>query len=347
MHTPSNVPYGRPLDKMLHVGLPNVLERHSSPVSVEDQRDFKKAWGAREENLVVDLHESASDMDADYNYNTIGFEAHGFKAKDTDRNHGVDNSRKATHASMVMKDSNGFGRESYDEELSPDKCGVEKKACAGGEHTIEVQEAHGLQEARAKELYGPWLIATNRRRRSVTTPATGRSAVEISGTMSGSRFDVLQKKSSFDVMEADIQAEMEDAAPHQVSSSAKDAKTAGTTLVLGGSFKGSKSAHIRSRIPVDDQNRLVTRLYQERSDVGKGGSRSRFSNVQDNRDWAQLTSDRIQVDIEAIRCRSQENAIKEDGREDDYPHAFSPSSSVAELGLVDGKQQGRSGVPSL
>ncbi|KAK8972727.1 hypothetical protein V6N11_012921 [Hibiscus sabdariffa] len=337
---------------MLHVGLPNVLERHSSPVSVEDQRDFKKAWGAREENLVVDLHESASDMDADYNYNTIGFEAHGFKAKDTDRNHGVDNSRKATHASMVMKDSNGFGRESYDEELSPDK------------------------EARAKELYGPWLIATNRRRRSVTTPATGRSAVEISGTMSGSRFDVLQKKSSFDVMEADIQAEMEDAAPHQVSSSAKDAKTAGTTLVLGGSFKGSKSAHIRSRIPVDDQNRLVTRLYQERSDVGKGGSRSRFSNVQDNRgkgvkeslpkglkiwkglefqlvcwvpiaDWAQLTSDRIQVDIEAIRCRSQENAIKEDGREDDYPHAFSPSSSVAELGLVDGKQQGRSGVPSL
>ncbi|KAK9044973.1 hypothetical protein V6N11_058863 [Hibiscus sabdariffa] len=52
-------------------------------------------------------------------------------------------------------------------------------------------------------------------------------------------------------------------------------------------------------------------------------------------DWAHSTSNRIEADIEAIRFRSdKEIAMEEDGREGDSPHAFSPSSSGAEPGLV-------------
>ncbi|KAK8686355.1 hypothetical protein V6N13_125380 [Hibiscus sabdariffa] len=107
---------------------------------------------------------------------------------------------------------------------------------------------------------------------------------------------------------------------------------------------------------------------QERSEIRKSGPRPKFSNVHDSQgkglkeilqkglkirkgldfqparrepltDWAHSTSNRIEADIEAIRFRSdKEIAMEEDGREGDSPHAFSPSSSGAEPGLVIGNR---------
>ncbi|KAK8595539.1 hypothetical protein V6N13_016906 [Hibiscus sabdariffa] len=333
---PRDGPYERPPDKMLQVGLPNMLDRPSSPVSAEDQRDFKKARGGGEENL-------------------------DFKAKDTDRDHGANGSGKAMFASMVMKDSNGFGRESYDEELSPNN------------------------EAGAKELYGPLTIATNRRKRPTSVPITGRNAVENPGPTSGSWFAMLQEDSTIDFMKADILAGTGVVNAHHVSPTAKDVGAAETTLMLGGSSKGTKnvayresnpaqrSKHVGNKVISGDVVEVVSLVpgsevtidpykvgnmgfhravsIQERSKVGRGGVVPVRNSLMSKTvgvslaDWAQSTSDHIQADIEAIRFRSdQENTMEEDGIEGYSLHAISPSLFGAEPGLVDGNRQGGSGV---
>ncbi|KAK8511751.1 hypothetical protein V6N12_000794 [Hibiscus sabdariffa] len=116
---------------------------------------------------------------------------------------------------------------------------------------------------------------------------------------------------------------------------------------------------------------------RERSDLWKGGVHSKFSTGHDSRgkgprdgglkglrirkgvdfqptfripiaDWVQSTSDRIQVDIDAIRNSSdQENAMEEDGRESDSPHASRISHSRTGVSVLDGNRQGGSGVPFL
>ncbi|KAK8588973.1 hypothetical protein V6N13_087861 [Hibiscus sabdariffa] len=96
-------------------------ERPSPPVLAEDRRDPKKAQGVGEEDSVMDLHESVSDMETDCTDNNPGFEEQGIRARNTYRIRVANSPGKTTYASMVKKGSNGFGCESYDEELSPDK----------------------------------------------------------------------------------------------------------------------------------------------------------------------------------------------------------------------------------
>ncbi|KAK8992098.1 hypothetical protein V6N11_044990 [Hibiscus sabdariffa] len=371
---PRDGPYERPPDKMLQVGLPNMLDRPSSPVSAEDQRDFKKARGGGEENL-------------------------DFKAKDTDRDHGANGSGKAMFASMVMKDSNGFGRESYDEELSPNNVIVLDEDCIvsdSGEFPtikfsnqvhdqIDCNMKNVIIEAGAKELYGPLTIATNRRKRPTSVPITGRNAVENPGPTSGSWFAMLQEDSTIDFMKADILAGTGVVNAHHVSPTAKDVGAAETTLMLGGSSKGTKnvayresnpaqrSKHVGNKVISGDVVEVVSLVpgsevtidpykvgnmgfhravsIQERSKVGRGGVVPVRNSLMSKTvgvslaDWAQSTSDHIQADIEAIRFRSdQENTMEEDGIEGYSLHAISPSLFGAEPGLVDGNRQGGSGV---
>ncbi|KAL4289988.1 hypothetical protein GQ457_14G021980 [Hibiscus cannabinus] len=197
---------------------------------------------------------------------------------------------------------------------SQDESGSEKRPGGGGNHTTEIQEVRGLQEDGAKELYGPLMIATNRRRRPTSVPVTGRNDVENLGPALGSQFVVLQEDSTIDVMEADILAGMGVVNAHHESNPARRSKHVGNKVISG------DEVEVVSLVP--------------RSEVTIDPYKS--------------TSDHIQADIEAIRFRSdQENAMEEDGREGDSPHAISHSLSGAEPGLVDGNRQGGSGVPPL
>ncbi|KAK8689134.1 hypothetical protein V6N13_087860 [Hibiscus sabdariffa] len=211
------------------------------------------------------------------------------------------------------------------------------------------------------------MIATNRRRRLTTGSGSRRTVAETPGIASGSWFDVLQEESPLNVMEAGTEV----VNPIHVNLSAKDVTTAETS-------KWTKKVTYRESNP-DRRSKPVRAsvISDDESDVGKGGSHSKLPNVQDSQskglkdslpkglkirkgfdfqpirrvplaDWAQSTFDRIQADIDAIRSSfDQENAMEEDGRESDSQHAFSPSSSGAKPGLLDGNRQGGSGVPSL
>ncbi|KAK8511752.1 hypothetical protein V6N13_029344 [Hibiscus sabdariffa] len=185
---PRDGPHDRPPDMVVQIGLPTALERPSPPVLDEDRRDPKKARGV------------------------LGY--------DSDQSRSVTSPEKTTYASMMKKGSIGVGSEPFDEDLSPDK-GLSKV----GDRPVEEQTVRGQQEPGSKELYGPWMIATNRCRRPTTGSGSGRVAAETPRVASGSRFTVLQEDSPFNVMEV----ETEGVNPTLVDPNAEDVESAGTS----------------------------------------------------------------------------------------------------------------------
>ncbi|KAK8588972.1 hypothetical protein V6N12_023381 [Hibiscus sabdariffa] len=204
------------------------------------------------------------------------------------------------------------------------------------------------------------MIATNRRRRLTTGSGSRRTVAETPGIASGSWFDVLQEESPLNVMEAGTEV----VNPIHVNLSAKDVTTAETSkwtkkVTYRESNPDRRSKPVRASVISDDEVivvSLIPRVSQSKGlkdSLPKGLKIRKGFDFQPIRrvplaDWAQSTFDRIQADIDAIRSSfDQENAMEEDGRESDSQHAFSPSSSGAKPGLLDGNRQGGSGVPSL
>ncbi|KAL4378340.1 hypothetical protein GQ457_02G020010 [Hibiscus cannabinus] len=209
---------------------------------------------------------------------------------------------------------------------SREECGVEKGLSTVGVRPVEEQMVHGQQKSGSKELYRPWMIATNRRRRPFTGSGSGRVATETPGVVSGSRFSVLQEDSSLDVMEAVT----EEANPTHVDPKVQDVESAGTS-------KGPKKLlPTRFLVPMEFIKRFL---------FGKGVIWGRVVFIQN---FLLSTSNHIQGDVDAIRSSSdQGNAMEEDGRVGDSPHASRPSYFRTEAGVLDGNRQGGSGVPSL
>ncbi|KAK8653181.1 hypothetical protein V6N13_127191 [Hibiscus sabdariffa] len=247
--------------------------------------------------------------EADCTDNNLGFEEQCIRVTNTDQSRGATSPEKTMYASMVKKGSNGIGCEPFDDDLSPDKeeCGVEKRLGEIGDHTIEVQIVCGQQETGFKELYRPWMIASNRRRRPTMGSSSERVVAETPGVASGSRFVVLQEESPFNFMEAGTEV----ANPIHVSPSAKDVATAGTSkgakkVIYHESTTERHSKPVGASVCSDDEVAVVSLVprsemivdphkftsstgthrvvsIRERSDLGKGGSHLKLSNAHDSR----------------------------------------------------------------
>ncbi|KAK8506643.1 hypothetical protein V6N12_073596 [Hibiscus sabdariffa] len=307
--------------------------------------------------------ENVSDMEEDCTDNNPGFEEHGFRATSSYQSRSVTSPGKTTYASMVKKGSIGPGSEPFDDDFSPDK-----GLSTVGNRPVEEQMVRGQQEPGSKELYGPWMIATNRRRRPFTGFGSGRVAAETPGVVSGSRFAVLQEDSPLNVMEAGT----EGANPTHVDPNVKDVESVGTSKGTKKVISRESNAKRHARpvgvsVGSDDEVAVVSLAPRSEMTVaphkvaGSDGVHRAIS-IREGVIWGRVvfiqnfllvmtvgsTSDRIQVDINAIRSSSdQDNAMEEDGRESDSPRASRPSHSRTEAGVLDGNRQGGSGVPSL
>ncbi|KAK8571221.1 hypothetical protein V6N13_103350 [Hibiscus sabdariffa] len=319
-------------------------------------------------------------MEEDCTDNNPGFEEHGFRATSSYQSRSVTSPGKTTYASMVKKGSIGPGSEPFDDDFSPDKVimrdddcivsesvyghsreeyGVEKGLSTVGNRPVEEQMVRGQQEPGSKELYGPWMIATNRRRRPFTGFGSGRVAAETPGVVSGSRFAVLQEDSPLNVMEAGT----EGANPTHVDPNVKDVESVGTSKGTKKVISRESNAKRHARpvgvsVGSDDEVAVVSLAPRSEMTVaphkvaGSDGVHRAIS-IREGVIWGRVVF--IQnfllvmtvgvrfprmvgrkVDINAIRSSSdQDNAMEEDGRESDSPRASRPSHSRTEAGVLD------------
>ncbi|KAK8598695.1 hypothetical protein V6N13_094658 [Hibiscus sabdariffa] len=206
-------PGGRPSEGMCQVGGLTVLERDSSPVDPEDQRLAKK--GRNKDGSKETFGDSGDLKDMDVIYEKDAGVSRGESegvpnaTKNPDLN---DTSRvqpAVSYAAVTAKKGSVNNERGEDARLEPDEVVVNDEDCiivnSGAFPTIrgsDVQTGEGVRtdvvpmdssrssEKQPAELYGPWMVASSRRRRNVAQVSKTRAG--FNGSESGSRFEVLQ-----------------------------------------------------------------------------------------------------------------------------------------------------------
>ncbi|KAK8626520.1 hypothetical protein V6N13_134163 [Hibiscus sabdariffa] len=188
---------GRPSEGMCQVGGLTVLERDSSPVDPEDQRLAKK--GRNEDGSKETFGDSRDlkDMDAIYEEDAGVSRGESKGVSNATKNPDLNDTSRFTpaisYAAVTAKNGSVNNERGEDAHSEPDE-----ENCRGS----EVQTGEGVRtdavpmdssrssEKQPAELYGPWMVASSRRRRNVVQVSKIRAGFNGSG--SGSRFEVLQ-----------------------------------------------------------------------------------------------------------------------------------------------------------
>ncbi|KAK8694928.1 hypothetical protein V6N13_072471 [Hibiscus sabdariffa] len=189
-------PGGRPPEDMRQIGVISALERHSSPADLEDQRLAKKGRnGDTDESKDIEVGFAEGSTSADSVHVDSG--ELGLNGP----NHA---NPPASYAALVAARTHDDDRSGRKERLEPDDVEVLDEDCiienfgafpiirfSDRVHDqldrIEVPSSSG---ASSTNLYGPWMIATTRRRRNTNQVEKDRAGT--SGYGSGSRFTILQ-----------------------------------------------------------------------------------------------------------------------------------------------------------
>ncbi|KAK8691443.1 hypothetical protein V6N13_074954 [Hibiscus sabdariffa] len=169
------------------------LERPASPVGAEDQQATKKV---KNKDLSKTADVSMQEED--------GVATHTMQVDGTEGSHGLPNSyaaavaRPRTSKASAKKVLNPDDIVVLDEDVNPD---VENK-------TPSMQEKHSFpfsgserQEVAAEELYGPWMLTSDKRRRSRRLNDTGKVA---DPTVGKSHFDVLTSDDTEELIPSDV-----------------------------------------------------------------------------------------------------------------------------------------------
>ncbi|KAK8597955.1 hypothetical protein V6N13_095348 [Hibiscus sabdariffa] len=210
-------PSGRPPDPMLQVELPIVLERSGSPAALEDQRNSKKSRGSGTEQGAIAIVEEYMVMDTEVEVVSDG------SCESAPKNNGgapqqVDPTiGKSSYANVVSQGRGRTGSCMGEDVLDPNSVIVLDEDCYG--HSREVcslnpvpndevaaMDVNNHSSARVNnksELYGPWMVVKDRRRRSVLSKGSGRTSTDVGGEVTGSRFAVLSEVQNGDRMAAD------------------------------------------------------------------------------------------------------------------------------------------------
>ncbi|KAK8672647.1 hypothetical protein V6N13_111012 [Hibiscus sabdariffa] len=195
-------PSGRPPENITDLGVLPILERPTSPLDLEEQQLAKKSKGDGTRVDFGDLPNDATYMETD----VIHSEGPGEPQSDNSNLRG-----KETYASMAAKGhpvngnqvpENGFDSDEVvvlDEDCTVDESGRHSAdSCASSSSTKEVPRPempapvqNSTSDGSNISLYGPWMIATTRRRRApkATNPATSNEAEH--NHPRGSRFAAL------------------------------------------------------------------------------------------------------------------------------------------------------------
>ncbi|KAK8546038.1 hypothetical protein V6N12_026842 [Hibiscus sabdariffa] len=176
---------GRPPDLVTNLGIPPILERQASPLEVGEQQIAKKS-----KNNGSSLEHNITGGDA------IGMETDVDMS--SQQQHLLNTPSKETYASMAAKGRSGSGEHDAGRDSESDEIVVHDEDCiideSGAFPTIPPQEEvvqpaiQNFQVGDNKNLYGPWMIATSRRRRAAKIYTRGEVHGLDQGYTGGSQF---------------------------------------------------------------------------------------------------------------------------------------------------------------
>ncbi|KAK8535575.1 hypothetical protein V6N12_057091 [Hibiscus sabdariffa] len=109
---------GRPLYPVAQVGVPSILERPSSPATLEDQRESKKSRSENIEQNNVTVHGESTDMEVDMSDSVVGDRVQGQKGGGSDLRQGGTDIGRVSYANMVTQGINKSGRRLEEDDLS-------------------------------------------------------------------------------------------------------------------------------------------------------------------------------------------------------------------------------------
>ncbi|KAL4282955.1 hypothetical protein GQ457_16G008840 [Hibiscus cannabinus] len=115
--------------------------------------------------------------------------------------------------------------------------------------TMEVNDHASNRDSNKSELYGPWMVARDRRRRPMVPRNSGRNVADVGGATYGSRFAVLNANQNSDQMVVDGMVTEQDINAHLEQSELCDTMAVNSGGVQDRQVGGSGSAAYRSSSP--------------------------------------------------------------------------------------------------
>ncbi|KAK8709255.1 hypothetical protein V6N13_060280 [Hibiscus sabdariffa] len=210
-------PGGWPPERVHQVGVPPVLERMCSPVEWEDQRVVKKGKNCTLDELALGVSGELNDMDTENNtvlsvdglvnagdkmpplveqgtgLYTASYASVTAKGSMVDEGHGTEDyldpdAVVALDEDCIIENSKKFPTIKFSEQ---ENCKMAKMATESNGSPVDGIPIAALNEgSHPSDLYGPWMVVANRKRRVAST--VGKDQARASGSGSGSRFTALQ-----------------------------------------------------------------------------------------------------------------------------------------------------------